>query len=65
MTTALPRPVPMRHTLLRRRLLGRALALPLGPLLALAGCASTWPEVPASPGSTSARARLREAADAH
>ena len=61
MTTALPHPA-----LLRRRLLGRALVLPLTPLLALAGCAtSTWPEVPAGPGSTSARARLREAADAH
>jgi hypothetical protein len=56
---------PPPPTLLRRRLLGRALVLPLSPLLALAGCASTWPEVPAGPGSSSARARLREAADAH
>jgi hypothetical protein len=45
--------------------LGRALAVPLSPLLALAGCAAPWPEVPAGPGSTSARARLREAAEAH
>jgi len=52
-------------TLLRRRLLGRALALPLSPLLALAGCAAPWPEVPAGPGSPSALARLRESADAH
>ena len=49
----------------RRRLLGRALLLLPAPLLALAGCASTWPAVPAGPGSRSARARLREAADAH
>lgn len=48
----------------RRRLLGRALAAPLSPLLALAGCASPWPEVPPGPGSASARARLREAANA-
>lgn len=65
MTTALPHPDLMRSTAMRRRLLGRALVLPLAPLLALAGCGSTWPEVPAGPGSTSARARLREAADAH
>lgn len=59
------RPALPPTTLLRRRLLGRALVLPLSPLLALAGCASTWPEVPAGSGSSSARARLREAADAH
>lgn len=52
-------------TLLRRHLLGRALAVPLSPLLALAGCAAPWPEVPAGTGSSSARARLREAAEAH
>lgn len=51
--------------MLRRRLLARAFVVPLAPLLALAGCASTWPEVPAGPGSSSARARLRESADAH
>ncbi len=60
MTNHVPAP-----TLLRRRLLGRALALPLSPLLALAGCAAPWPEVPAGPGSSSALARLRESADAH
>jgi hypothetical protein len=49
----------------RRHLLGRAVLLLPAPLLALAGCASTWPAVPAGPGSRSARARLREAADAH
>lgn len=59
------RPALSPPTLQRRRLLGRALVLPLSPLLALAGCASTWPEVPAGPGSSSARARLREAAEAH
>lgn len=35
------------------------------PLAALTGCAAPWPAVPAGPGSTSARARLRESADAH
>ncbi len=58
----LPTPAPAP---LRRRLLGHALAVPLVPLLALAGCATPWPAVPAGPGSTSARARLRAAADAH
>jgi hypothetical protein len=48
--------------LLRRRLLRQTLAWPLA---ALAGCAAPWPEVPAGPGSSSALARLREAADAH
>jgi hypothetical protein len=51
------------HALPRRRLLARALLL--SPLLALTGCAGTWPEVPAGPGSRSARERLHEAADAH
>jgi hypothetical protein len=46
----------------RRRLLGQALAWPLA---ALAGCAAPWPAVPAGPGSSSAVARLREAAEAH
>ena len=59
----LPHALPT--ALQRRRLLGRALALPLSPLLALAGCVAPWPEVPAGPGSTSARERLREAANAH
>ncbi len=59
-------PSPSTPALLpRRRLLGRALAMPLSPLLALAGCAAPWPEVPSGPGSTSARSRLREAAEAH
>ena len=53
------------HRLLRRRLLGQALAVPLSSLLALAGCAAPWPAVPAGPGSSSAKARLREAAEAH
>ena len=35
------------------------------PLVALAGCASPWPEVPAGPGSSSARNRLHDAANAH
>lgn len=39
--------------------------MPLSSLLALAGCAAPWPEVPSGPGSASARARLREAAEAH
>ncbi len=64
MTTTWTTDLPAPHRL-RRRLLGRALAVPLLPLLALAGCATPWPEVLAGPGSTSARARLREAADAH
>lgn len=46
----------------RRRLLGQALAWPLA---ALSGCAAPWPTVPAGPGSSSALARLREAAEAH
>lgn len=46
----------------RRRLLGRALAAPLSPLLALAGCASPWPEVPPGPGSRSASDLLRACA---
>lgn len=50
----------------RRRLLGRGLALlPGWPLLALAGCASPWPEVPAGAGSRSALQRLRASATAH
>ena len=51
--------------LLRRRLLGRALLLPLSPLIALSACASRWPVAPAGPGSSSARSRLQESADAH
>ena len=51
--------------LLRRRLLGRALLLPLSPLIALSACASRWPDAPAGPGSSSARSRLQESADAH
>lgn len=47
----------------RRRLLGQALALM--PWAALAGCASPWPPVPAGTGSSSARQRLRDSADAH
>ena len=47
----------------RRRLLGHALALM--PWAALAGCASPWPPVPAGTGSSSARQRLRDSADAH
>lgn len=58
-----PNPPQFDTPLQRRRLLARALLL--SPLLAVAGCASTWPAVPAGPGSSSARARLREAADAH
>ncbi len=50
---------------LRRRLLGRALLLPLSPLIGLTACVSRWPEVPAGPGSPSARSRLQESADAH
>ncbi len=46
----------------RRHLLGQMLAWPLA---ALAGCAAPWPAVPAGPGSSSARARLRESAEAH
>ena len=56
---------PPTPALLRRRLLGRALLLPLSPLIALAACASPWPAVPAGPGSSSARSRLQESADAH
>ena len=55
--------VPVAPPLHRRRLLGRALLL--APWAALAGCASTWPEVPPGAGSSSARQRLRESADAH
>lgn len=57
--------MPLAPALQRRRLLHRLGLLPLSPLLALAGCAAPWPEVPAGAGSSSARARLREAADAH
>ena len=49
----------------RRRLLRLASTWPLAGLAALAGCASPWPEVPAGPGSPSARNRLQEAAAAH
>lgn len=53
----------------RRHLLRRALAwpwLPLASLSWLTACASSpWPEVPAGPGSSSARSRLQESADAH
>ena len=34
-------------------------------LAGLAGCAAPWPEVPAGPGSPSARARLDDSAQAH
>lgn len=60
--TPLHPPIPAQ---LRRRLLGRALLLPLSPLLALAACASPWPAVPTGPGSSSARKRLQESADRH
>jgi hypothetical protein len=56
---------PPTPALLRRRLLGQALLLPLSPLLALAACASPWPAVPSGPGSASARQRLQESADRH
>ncbi len=56
---------PLDLTLQRRRLLHRLGLLPLSPLLALTACAAPWPEVPAGAGSSSARARLRDAADAH
>ncbi len=47
----------------RRQWLHRALAWPLA---GLTGCASgPWPDVPAGAGSSSARARLQECADAH
>ena len=48
--------LPRRHLL---RLAG------VWPAVALASCASPWPEVPAGPGSSSARNRLLEAAAAH
>lgn len=54
---------PSRPSLHRRQLLGRALALL--PWAALAGCTSPWPLVPAGSGSSSARQRLRDSADAH
>ena len=57
--------VPPTPALLRRRLLGRALLLPLSPLIALAGCAQPWPTVPAGPGSASARSRLQQCAVGH
>lgn len=47
----------------RRRWLQRALAWPLASLSACAS--SPWPELPAGPGSSSARNRLQESADAH
>ncbi|MBL8352509.1 MAG: hypothetical protein JNL87_19600 [Burkholderiaceae bacterium] len=46
-----------------RRLFGRALLL--APWAALAGCASPWPELPPGAGSSSARQRLRDSAEAH
>lgn len=53
----------------RRHLLRRALAWPLlqlASLASLAACASSpWPDRPAGPGSSSARSRLQESADAH
>lgn len=49
----------------RRHLLRLGSTWPLAGLAALAGCASPWPEVPAGPGSSSARNRLHEAAAAH
>lgn len=54
---------PCGPALRRRRLLGQALTLM--PWAALAGCASPWPPVPAGTGSSSARQRLRDSADAH
>lgn len=57
------RPDQRGPALRRRRLLGQALALM--PWAALAGCASPWPPVPAGTGSSSARQRLRDSADAH
>ena len=60
--------VPLTPALLRRRLLGRALLmplLPLSPLIALAGCAQPWPAVPGGPGSASARNRLQQSAERH
>ena len=53
-------PSPAGH---RRRWLQRALAWPLASLTACAS--SPWPEVPAGPGSSSARSRLQESANAH
>lgn len=47
----------------RRRWLGRALGTV--SWAALAGCASPWPPVPTGSGSSSARQRLRESAEAH
>lgn len=55
--TSLTAPLPCR------RRFGRALLL--APWAALAGCASSWPEVPPGPGSASARQRLRDSAQAH
>ena len=57
------RPGQRGPALRRRRLLGRAMLLM--PWAALAGCASPWPPVPAGTGSSSARQRLRDSADAH
>ena len=57
------RPGQRGPALRRRRLLGQALALM--PWAVLAGCASPWPPVPAGTGSSSARQRLRDSADAH
>ena len=57
------RPGQRGPALSRRRLLGRAMLLM--PWAALAGCASPWPPVPAGTGSSSARQRLRDSADAH
>ena len=53
----------------RRQLLRRAVAWPLLPLASaawLSACASSpWPDIAAGAGSSSARARLQESADAH
>ena len=57
------RPALDRPALPRRTLLGRAWLLM--PWAALAGCASTWPPVPAGGGSSSARQRLGDSAEAH
>ena len=55
--------MPSHHPALPRRHLLRLAST--WPLLAMAGCASPWPAVPAGPGSSSARNRLVEAAAAH
>ena len=59
------RATPLPRTTHRRQWLGQALAM-AWPLAGLGGCASgPWPDVPAGAGSSSARARLQESADAH